>query len=147
MLKTALFDCAINEKCCSVDGGRGKCPLSSSPPRGIWQLKNPRPREFDFQGKKEANARGSARGYRGRGVGAIDWCIIVILNTVTITHLKRRISHVPNLFRKVTALTCYVWINSFKLNNTFPNLWMNYSRKFDLGSIFDLEVAFHMCRI
>ena len=23
MLKTALFDCAINEKCCSVDGGRG----------------------------------------------------------------------------------------------------------------------------
>ena len=22
MLKMALFDCAINEKCCSVDGGR-----------------------------------------------------------------------------------------------------------------------------
>ena len=22
MLKTALFDCAINEKCCSVDGGQ-----------------------------------------------------------------------------------------------------------------------------
>ena len=32
MLKTALFDCAINEKCCSVDGGRGIrlffCPQS-----------------------------------------------------------------------------------------------------------------------
>ena len=27
MLKTALFDLAINEKCCSVDGGRGICPL------------------------------------------------------------------------------------------------------------------------
>ena len=27
MLKTALFDCAINEKCCSVDGGGGICPL------------------------------------------------------------------------------------------------------------------------
>ena len=27
MLKMALFDCAINEKCCSVDGGRGICPL------------------------------------------------------------------------------------------------------------------------
>ena len=24
MLKMALFDCAINEKCCSVDGGRGR---------------------------------------------------------------------------------------------------------------------------
>ena len=27
MLKMALSDCAINEKCCSVDGGRGICPL------------------------------------------------------------------------------------------------------------------------
>ena len=62
MLKTALFDCAINEKCCSVDGGRGICPLFSSPPRGIWQLKSPHPREFAIQGKKNANARGSARG-------------------------------------------------------------------------------------
>ena len=32
MLKTALFDCAINKKSCSVDGGRGICPLFSSPP-------------------------------------------------------------------------------------------------------------------
>ena len=61
----ALFDCAINEKCCSVDGGRGICPLFSSPPRGIWQLKSPHPREFAIQGKKNANARGSAR--RGGG--------------------------------------------------------------------------------
>ena len=65
MLKTALFDCAINEKCCSVDGGRGICPLFSSPPRGIWQLKSPHPREFAMQGKKNANARGSALGGGG----------------------------------------------------------------------------------
>jgi len=58
MLKTALFDCAINEKCCSVDGGRGICPVFSSPPRGIWQLKSPHPREFAIQGKQNANARG-----------------------------------------------------------------------------------------
>ena len=62
MLKTALFDCAINEKCCSVDGGRGICPLFSSPPRGICQLKSPHPREFAIQGKTNANSRGSARG-------------------------------------------------------------------------------------
>ena len=55
MLKTALFDCAINEKCCSVDGGRSICPLFSSPPQGIWQLKSPHPREFAIQGKKNAN--------------------------------------------------------------------------------------------
>ena len=62
MLKTALFDCAINEKCCSVDGRRGICPLFSFPPRGIWQLKSPHPREFAIEGIKNAIARGSARG-------------------------------------------------------------------------------------
>ena len=53
MLKTALFDSAINEKCCGVDGGRGIRPLFSFPPRGIWQLKIPHPREFAIQGKKK----------------------------------------------------------------------------------------------
>ena len=68
MLKMALFDCAINEKCCSVDGGRGICPLFSSPPRGIWQLKSPNPRrKFAIQGKKNADARGTARGAGGGG--------------------------------------------------------------------------------
>ena len=52
MLKTALFDCAINKKCCSVDGGQGICPLFSSPPRVIWGLKSPHPWEFAIQGKK-----------------------------------------------------------------------------------------------
>ena len=67
MLKTALFDCAINEKCCSVDGGRGICPLFSSPPRGNLQLKSPYPREFAIQGKINANTRGSAWGVGGGG--------------------------------------------------------------------------------
>ena len=65
-----LSDCAINKKCCTVDGGRGICPLFSSPPRGICQLKSPHPREFAIQGKKNANSRGSARG--GLGAGGID---------------------------------------------------------------------------
>ena len=34
MLKMALFDCAINEKCCSVDGGRGICPSFFAPTPG-----------------------------------------------------------------------------------------------------------------
>ena len=50
MLKMALFYCAISEKCCSVVGGRGICPLFSSPPRGIWKLKSPHPGEFAIQG-------------------------------------------------------------------------------------------------
>ena len=58
----ALLDCAINKKCCSVDGGRGICPRFSFPPRGICQLKSPHPREFAIHGKKNANSRGSARG-------------------------------------------------------------------------------------
>ena len=64
MLKMALFDCAINEKCCSFDGGRGICPLSFRPTPGIGQLKSPHPREFAIQGKKSANARGRGAGCR-----------------------------------------------------------------------------------
>ena len=41
MLKMELFDWAINEKCYSVDGGRGICPPFLSPPQ-----------EFAIQGKK-----------------------------------------------------------------------------------------------
>ena len=61
MFKTALFDSVITEKCWSGDGGRGICPLFSSPPRGISQLKSPHSQEFAIQGKKNANAQGSAR--------------------------------------------------------------------------------------
>ena len=76
MLKTALFDCAINEKCCSVDGGRGMCPLFWSPPRGIWQLKSPDPREFVIQGKKMLMPGDQPGGGKGwLGAAGIDWCI------------------------------------------------------------------------
>ena len=40
MFKTALFDCAINEKYCSVDRGRGTCTLFTSPPRGDEKWSN-----------------------------------------------------------------------------------------------------------
>ena len=54
-----LLDYAINEKFYRVDGGRGIYSLFSSPPRGIWQLKSPQPREFAIQSQKNAYARGS----------------------------------------------------------------------------------------
>ena len=67
MLKMALFDWASNEKCCSVDGGRGICPLFSSPPRGVWQLKSPHPRELAIQGKKKMLMPGVSPGGGGAG--------------------------------------------------------------------------------
>ena len=67
MLKTALFDCAISEKCCSVDGGMGICRLFSSPPGGFDSSRVPTPRNLPSTEKKNANARGSAPG--GGGVG------------------------------------------------------------------------------
>ena len=39
----------------------GAFALFFVPPRAIWQLKSPHSREFAIQGKKNANARGSAR--------------------------------------------------------------------------------------
>ena len=70
--KMALLDCAINKKCCTVDGGQGICPLFSSPPRGICQLKSPHHREFAIQGKKNANSRGSARGGGAGGWAQVE---------------------------------------------------------------------------
>ena len=66
MFKTALFDCAINEKCCIVDGGRGICPLFSSPaqespPPGICH-----PRQ------KNGNARESAPVGGGGGSAQLE---------------------------------------------------------------------------
>ena len=70
MLKMELFDCAVNEKCCSVDGGRGICPFFSSPPRGIWQRKSPHPQEFAIQCPGVSPGGG---GEGGLGAGGIDW--------------------------------------------------------------------------
>ena len=58
-----------------ADKGRGIFPLFSSPPRGIWQLMSPHPREFAIQGKKMLMPGGQP----GEGLGAagIDWCITV----------------------------------------------------------------------
>ena len=81
MLKMTLLDSAVNEKCCSAVGGRGICPVFSSPPRGIWQLKSPHPREFAIQGKKNANAWGVSL---GGGVGARhswNWLILEYTNS------------------------------------------------------------------
>ena len=53
MLKMALLDCAINEKCCSVDGGRGICPFFSYPPRGFDSSRVPTPGDLTSKAKKK----------------------------------------------------------------------------------------------
>ena len=60
------------KKGCSVDVGRGICPLFSSPPWGIRQLKSPHSREFAMQGKKNANARGQPVGGGGGGWAPVE---------------------------------------------------------------------------
>ena len=75
MIKMALLDSAINEKCCSVDRGQGISPLFSSPPQGIWQLKSPHPWQFAIQGKKKMlMPGGQPEGVLG--AAGNNWCII-----------------------------------------------------------------------
>ena len=59
MLKMALLDLVITEKCCSVDGGRGICPLFFCP----------HPREFAIKGKKMLMPGGQSGGGGGGGLG------------------------------------------------------------------------------
>ena len=74
MLKMALFDCVINEKCCSVDGGRGICPLFSSPPRGFDSSRVPTPGNLPSKAQKMLMPGGQqgGGGVAGLGAGGID---------------------------------------------------------------------------
>ena len=65
------------KKGCSVDGGQGSCPLFSSPPLGIWQLKSPHPREFAIQGKKNANGGQPGGGGFWAQLGLTDALILL----------------------------------------------------------------------
>ena len=69
-LKWHYWTVRSNTKCCTVDGGRGICPLFTSPPRGICQLKSSHPRKFAIQGKKMLIPGGQPRG--ALGAGGID---------------------------------------------------------------------------
>jgi len=68
MLKMALFDCAINEKCGSVDGGRGICPH----PGGFDSSRVPNPGNLPSKAKKMPMPRVQPRGRVGLGAGGID---------------------------------------------------------------------------
>ena len=63
MLKMALCDCAIGEKCCSVYGGRGHLPSFFVPIPGDLTAQEIHHREFAILGKKNANARETGAGY------------------------------------------------------------------------------------
>ena len=103
MFKTAQFDCEINEKCCSVDGGRGIC----------------HPREFAIQGPKECKCPGSARMGEGRGGGG--WAQLELTDALSslmysITVLCKTLSFCP------LVILCFSegfspteWVSSYSL--------------------------------
>ena len=70
MLKMALLDCAINEKCCSVEGRYGAFALFFRPhPGGFDSSRVPTPGNLPSKVKKNAYARGSAPARKGGGIG------------------------------------------------------------------------------
>ena len=78
MLKTALFDSAINEKCCSFDGGRGIRSFFSSHTEGFDSSRVPNPGNLPSKAKKNGNpgdqheGGGGGGGGRGRGYAQLE---------------------------------------------------------------------------
>ena len=72
---------------------------------------------------------------------------IVTLDTVTITQFQRRISRVPNFNSRGKCFDMRHLNQQFQIKYDFAESATECSRKFDIGSTFDLDVAFHMCRI
>ena len=65
--------CDHNEKCCSVDGGRGIGPLFSSNPGGFDSSRVPTPGNLPSKAKKMLMPRGQpGAGGGGLGAGGID---------------------------------------------------------------------------
>ena len=101
MLKTALFDCAISEKCCSIEGVTRHLPSFFVPhPGGLDSSRVPTPGEFAIQGKKNANARGSDRGE----LGAAGITVKLIHNNVYCFFITIFRLAIPTFFR-FTAVT------------------------------------------
>ena len=67
MLKMARLDHVINEKYCSVDGGRGIYPLFSFPTLGDLTAAEAPPLGICNPRQKNANAQGSALEGKGDG--------------------------------------------------------------------------------
>ena len=71
MLKTALFDCTINEKCCSFDGGGafalffrpypGELTPQESPPPGICHPRQKKKNEMP--GGQQGGGGGASRSW------------------------------------------------------------------------------------
>ena len=127
MPKMALFDCAINEKCCSVDGGRGICPLFSSPPSppppttGIWQLKSPHPREFAIQGKKMLMPGDQP------GEGGWGWAQVELTDALVRLELRKASESIQSVLIQIRFFlmktSSGVWPGSkFNFNSNFLNL-------------------------
>ena len=96
MLKTALFDRAINKKCCSVDGGRGICPLFSSPPGGFDSSRVPTPGNLPSKAKKKCQCPGVSLG----GGGGKGWAQLALTDALRPPeHVAKEISRLIVLSR------------------------------------------------
>ena len=79
MFKTALFDRAISEKCCRIDGGQGAgiCPQFRPHPGGFDSSRIPTPGNLPSTAKKMLMPGGQPKG-GGLGAAGIDSCISII---------------------------------------------------------------------
>ena len=64
-----------NEQCCSVDGGRGICPLFWTHPGGFDSSRVPTPGNLPSKAKIMLMPEGQPRAGEGLGAAGIDWCI------------------------------------------------------------------------
>ena len=113
MLKMVLFDRAINEKCCSVDGGRGICRLFLYPPPGICHTV-----------PKNANAQGSARG-GGLGCQAqVELTLegriafrILLTSTSNTAFMENRLSFYKLILFIYLLISTFIFVNTITINS------------------------------
>ena len=104
----ALLDCAINKKCCTVDGGRCICPLFSSPPRG----------DLPSKAKKMLIPEGQPGG---------AWAQVELTDALFRSNIKCLLQNIQNCWQRFSKFQTRVSLLHF-LKETLPAI-LNISKK------------------
>ena len=86
MFKTALFDRAISEKCCRIDGGQGICPQFRPHPGGIDSSRIPPSGICHPRQKKMLMPGGQPEGGGLGAAGIYSYISIICANQIRIQY-------------------------------------------------------------
>ena len=111
MLKMVLFDRAINEKCCSVDGGRGICRLF---------CRLPTPGNLPYSANSRGSTRGGGLGCQAQVELTLEGRIafrILLTSTLNTVFMENRLSFYKLILFIYLLISTFIFVNAITVNS------------------------------